>query len=282
MSCGEYELFNSIDARQPLSESELGMLIPGMSITMAFVIGLYEQQPVKKCPRPGCQTREYSTLATGGRRWYLSLYSYFSNTKIDLDSATCSVWFDISRTRLPRPFRLPATEDVFKQIRAERKWFKNVRLFPSELPTLPLRADEFGQFAKDANPERVLTVRTTNDGVLASRATHPSPYRTLEFLPSFPRINVSQEIAIEAIKAIADICGLTVDELREICGSDPDFIDSLGLDSLLSIEVIATITNLGIEVPRSATGSYLVQEIFESFLESFILEYIGIVDQVGS
>ena len=202
--------------------------------------------------------------------------------ELTLISATCSVWFDISRTELPRPFRLPATEDIFKQIRAERKWFKNVRLFPSELPTLPLRADGFGQFAKDANPERVLAVRTTNAGVLANRATHPSPYRTLESLPSFPRIDVPQKIAVEAIKAIAEICGVTVDELREICGSDPDFIDSLGLDSLLSIEVIATITDLGVEVPRSATGSYLVQEIFESFLESFILEYIGVVDQVGS
>lgn len=151
-----------------------------------------------------------------------------------------------------------------------------MRLFPSELPSLPLRADELGRVAK------VLTVQTTDDGVLANRATHPSPYRKLESLPSFPRINVSQETAIRAIKAIAEICGVTVNELQEICSSDPDFIDSLGLDSLLSLEVIATITELGVEVPRSATGSYLVQEIFESFLESFILEYIRVVDQVES
>ncbi len=45
---------------------------------------------------------------------------------------------------------------------------------------------------------------------------------------------------------------------------------------------VAAMTKLGVEVPRSATGSYLVQEVFESFLESFILEYIGVVDQVGS
>ena len=205
-----------------------------------------------------------------------------SHTNTDFDSATCGVWFDISRTKLPRPFRLPATEDIFKQIRAERKWFKNVRLFPSELPSLPLRADEFGRFAKVANPASVLSPRTTNDRILANRATHPSPYRSLESLPSFPRINVSQDIAIEAIKAIAEICGVTVDELREICAGDPDFIDSLGLDSLLSIEITGTITDLGIEVPRSVKGSYLVQEIFESFLESFILEYIGVVDQVRS
>lgn len=84
VSCGEYELFNSIDARQPLSDPELEMLIPGTSITMAFVIGLYEQQPVKKCPRPSCQTREFSTPATGGQRWYPVFYSEFTKAKLTL------------------------------------------------------------------------------------------------------------------------------------------------------------------------------------------------------
>ena len=51
VSCGEYELFDSTDARKPLSDPELGMLIPDMSIIMAFVIGPYEQQPLKMCPR---------------------------------------------------------------------------------------------------------------------------------------------------------------------------------------------------------------------------------------
>ena len=204
------------------------------------------------------------------------------NTETDLDSGTCSVWFDISRTKLPRPFRFPATEDVFKQIRAERKWYKNVRLFPSELPSLPLHGNNSGHFTKCVNPDSTLAVQTNNDSVLMGRVTHPSPYRRLESLPSFPRTDVSQEIAVRAIGAIAEICGVTVDELRRICDNDPDFIDSLGLDSLLSIEVIDTITKLGVEVPRSATGSFLVQEVFESFLESFILECVGVVDQVGS
>lgn len=266
VSCGEYELFNSIDARQPLSDPELEMLIPGMSITMAFVIGLYEQQPVKKCPRPSCQTREFSTPATGGQR-----------------CDTCSVWFGISRTKLPRPFRLPATEDVFRQIRAERKWFKNVRLFPSEPPSLPLRADESGQLEKCARPEGVFQVQTTKDGILEDRATHSSQYRAFRSLPySSSRINVSYEIAIRAIEAIAEICELTVDELREICGSDADFTGSLRLDSLLRLEVIDTITRLGVEVPGSAAGSYLAQEVFGSFLKSLVLKCIDVVDQVGS
>ena len=39
--CGGYELFNTIDSRQRLSTSDLEALVPVMSITMAFVIGLY-------------------------------------------------------------------------------------------------------------------------------------------------------------------------------------------------------------------------------------------------
>lgn len=93
---------------------------------------------------------------------------------------------------------------------------------------------------------------------------------------------MSYEIAIRAIEAIAEICELTVDELREICGSDADFTDSLRLDSLLRLEVIDTITRLGVEVPGSAAGSYLAQEVFGSFLKSLVLKCIDVVDQAGS
>ena len=249
------------------------MLIPGMSITMAFVIGIYEQQPLKQCPRPGCQTRQFSSLATGGRRWYSILLCHICNIGSDPDSATCGVWFDISRTKLPRPFRFSATEDVFKQIRAERKWFKNVRLFPSELPSLPLKVDEFGHVAKFAGPKSDLPGPNAKKENMAHLVTHPSPYRAFESLPSFPTIELAPELATKAMQAIADVCGVSVDELRVICNTNgPDFIDSLGLDSLSSIELIFTLTDIGVEIPRSANGGYLVQEIFGGFLKSFILQ----------
>ena len=198
------------------------------------------------------------------------LLTQMYNTVSDRDSATCGVWFDISRTKLPRPFRFSAAEDVFKQIRAERKWFKNVRLFPSELPSLPLKVDEFGYVEKFAGPKSDLPVPKEN---MAYLVTHPSPYRAFESLPSFPRIEIPQELATKAMEAIADVCGMTGDELRGICSTNgPDFIDSLGLDSLSSIELIFTLTDIGVEIPRSATGGYLVQEVFEGFLESFILQ----------
>ena len=240
---------------------------------MAFVIGIYEQQPLKQCPRPGCQTRQFNALATGGRRWYSILLCHICNIGSDPDSATCGVWFDISRTKLPRPFRFSATEDDFKQIRAERKWFKNVRLFPSELPSLPLKVDEFGYVEKFAGPKSDLPASNAKKENMAYLVTHPSPYRAFESLPSFPRIEISQEVATKAMQAIADVCGVTVDELREICSTDgPDFIDSLGLDSLSSLQLISKLRRIGVEIPRSVTRRYLVQEVFEGFLESFILQ----------
>ena len=208
--------------------------------------------------------------AEDGTQFY---YPEITTLNLTLISATCGVWFDISRTKLPRPFRFSAAEDVFKQIRAERKWFKNVRLYPSEMPSLPLQVDESGHVEKFAGPKSDLSVPIAKKGKMAHLMTHPSPYRALESLPSFPRIEIPQELATKAITAIADVCGVTVDELREICGtSGPDFIDSLGLDSLLSMELIFTLTDIGVDIPKSATGGYLVQEIFEGFLASFILQ----------
>ena len=152
-----------------------------------------------------------------------------------------------------------------------------MRLFPSGLPSLPLKVDEFGHLEKVG---KVIPAQTAKKGMPGHFVAHPSPprpHKAYETQPSLPRIDVSQEVATEAIRAIADICSVTVDELREICGNGPDFIDSLGLDSLLSLEVIDTMTKLGVNIPRTATGSYF-QEDFQCFLGSFILEYIDAAD----
>ena len=168
---------------------------------------------------------------------------------------------------------------MFQQIRTERKWFKNVRLFPSGIPTLPFRADESVHFKQSTSRESILPVQTA---VMNDRpqhlVTHSGPYRAIAPLPSFPRVEVSKEFAVRAIKVIAEIFEVTVQEVREICSRKPDFIDSLGLDSLLSIAIIGRLTKLGVEVPRSATGSYLVPEVFELFLESFILDYVNVFE----
>ena len=112
--------------------------------------------------------------------------------------------------------------------------------------------------------------------------THPSPYRVSESLPSFPRTNVSPEVATKAIEAVAEVCGVTIDGLRDIRDAGSDFNDSIRLDSLLNLQVIHTLIKLGIRIPGSATGAYLGQKSFEGFLESFILECFDTVDRAGS
>ena len=69
------------------------------------------------------------------------------------------------------------------------------------------------------------------------------------------------------------------DEFREVCCSDPDFIDSLDFDSLRRMEVVAAVFRFGVEVPRSATGSYFARDIFQGLIKSFIVKYPAAVDQ---
>lgn len=155
-----------------------------------------------------------------------------------------------------------------------------MRLYSSEPPSFPPRANESGNFVKGAGPRSGSPVPNAKNKTMEQHVPHASPRTASESLPSFPQTDVSQEIATKAINAIAEICGVTVDELRSICDSGPEFIDLLGLDSLLSLEVEFAMEKLGVSLPRSATGSYLAQKDFEIFLESFVVEYIDAVDRV--
>lgn len=65
----EYEYYNALDMRGPLHFSEGEELIPGMNITMAFIIGLYQKNSIEYCPRPGCQARDFTIHAKGGKKW---------------------------------------------------------------------------------------------------------------------------------------------------------------------------------------------------------------------
>lgn len=133
--------------------------------------------------------------------------------------------------KLPRPFRFPVRDDFFQQIRIESKWFKNIRLF---------RVDESIHFEKKSKNEK-----SVSPGQIAAMnersqqlVTHPDRGRAIVSLPFIPRVEISQELAVRAIKAIAEICGATVHELQEICFRKPDFIDYLSLNSLLSVAII--------------------------------------------
>ena len=113
---GEYEIFNTSDTTQLLSKLDFQSLIPGMRITMAFVICRNQHRTLEECPRPGCKARKFVRKSAGGRI-----------------CSDCGVWFDFSRDILPRLFRLDLTDGSFHRQRTEMKWFKNVKICHSNL-----------------------------------------------------------------------------------------------------------------------------------------------------
>ena len=70
---GEYELFNTFDSSQIVSRIDSEALTPGLSVTMAIIIGMYDSMNTKRCPRPGCKSTDFISKESGGKMWYASL-----------------------------------------------------------------------------------------------------------------------------------------------------------------------------------------------------------------
>ena len=85
---------------------------------------------------------------------------------------------------------------------------------------------------------------------------------------------MSQTTAAKATSAIAEICGVTPDELRSICASGPCLSDSLGFDSLMVLEMESAIEELGVEIARPAGRSDL-GKFLESFIWSTLMRWTG-------
>lgn len=66
----EYELFHTNNSSELISRSNFESLTPGMSITMAIIIGQYGEGSLERCPRPGCPAKESTSLQAGGKLWY--------------------------------------------------------------------------------------------------------------------------------------------------------------------------------------------------------------------
>ena len=152
-----------------------------------------------------------------------------------------------------------------------------MRIFPSELPSLPIRTNESGHVIKYSRPESVQLAKNE-----LSEYTVPCSDLSgiCETLPSYPDINVSQEIATKVVRAFEKIVMTPVLELRESWGRRITIADDFGFDSLLAIELIYTIKELGVEVPGSDGGSNLEPSIVQRFLGTCILKYFEGVDGV--
>ncbi|KAK4994992.1 hypothetical protein LTR66_005096 [Elasticomyces elasticus] len=157
---GEYELFSTDDSSQAITWSDVMLLKPGASITMAVIIGRYEKFSPNTCPKPGCRSQTFNSHTAGGRIWYSTQYLIKITSAEALCSNKCLTWFGPSKKSLPRPFRLlcmnelqqdsspikavgrkrkhaevssRGAKEIFQQIRSERKWFKNMRVHLTDM-----------------------------------------------------------------------------------------------------------------------------------------------------
>lgn len=92
---GEYELFNTLDCSQIISRAENEVLTPGLSITMAIIIGRYHSAKSDRCPRPGCKSEEFASKESGGTICCI-----------------CKACFDHAQKSLPLPLRPPEQDFV--------------------------------------------------------------------------------------------------------------------------------------------------------------------------
>jgi len=69
VGAGEYELFYTLDTKQVVSRAENEFLTPGMSITMAIIVGQYDVGRLDRCPRPGCQSDKIVRKESGELTW---------------------------------------------------------------------------------------------------------------------------------------------------------------------------------------------------------------------
>ncbi|KAJ3543170.1 hypothetical protein NM208_g3725 [Fusarium decemcellulare] len=164
----EYLLFNSLDSSQILLEPHTKALTPGMSITMAVIIGRYGSTPLDNCPRIGCVSRQIEASKAGGKFWFVlqAQSSYAPLLSNSLPSTLCRCWFNSTSKRIalpPRPERtLPkrsTTEYIprrrlcqmrhaitkfnstspssFNDQREEGRSFKNILIHFMDLPGTP-------------------------------------------------------------------------------------------------------------------------------------------------
>ena len=250
----EYEIFNASDTSQTLCEPNFCGLIPGMKLTMAFIIGRYDVGPLKQCPRPGCRSQNFNKENAGGQK-----------------CSTCQVWFDISKTLLPRPFRLGSTENIFQRLRAERKWYKNVKIVASGIPKLPPTFDHQGMWVKMGGSQ-------TPTGTMITEVEDQTRQKNLResmssFDPSDFGLRKREAAAAQAIRGTCEEIALSIEELKDLCFNDFE-LGLLGVDSLLMFSVIHRLQGLGINPPKPDYGTgYTESLLFEAFIKDFVNEY---------
>ncbi|KAH6723505.1 hypothetical protein BKA61DRAFT_727393 [Leptodontidium sp. MPI-SDFR-AT-0119] len=241
---GEYEIFYTEDSSKLVTKDTWQLLRPGTYITMAMVIGKYVEIPENLCPKLGCASRDFVKVQAGGST-----------------CSRCHTWFGKAQKSLQRPFRLLQAEAlseypiskigdskdiqnetsgesscIFKIIREERKWFKNVRVFLTDLSV----ADRILEHQKIFKVLTGISSVTSTITTLGDQTAHGS--LTLATTKWYPQTNtgpshvVGDEIWSHLMAILLEEMGLQ--ELPEDFGEDERFYE-IGMDSLMALFISA-------------------------------------------
>lgn len=156
----------------------------------------------------------------------------YNRVTSEFRSDHCELWFDVARTSMPRPFRRSYGEEDFRNLRSERKWFKNIQVRPFDLAQLVFTD------AKIASPERV----RVSCG-LAPKL--PNPEASLAFCSGYV---IDEGDARRVLLRTAECFGLTIKEMRDACENGGG-LEDLGLDSLMVLELYSSLCSSGISPP---------------------------------
>ena len=200
----------------------------------------------------------------------------------------CHVWHSITKEAPTQPFRLiegnyPAKvaamtsqatnslEDAFKQIRIERMSFKNMQIHLTELSTLQSifesntkkinRSNRISVADQDEWYQSTITFECPSQLIL-------SPANSSSYISMLPHkmINNYQQVPLSVSKhvlsLIGDEVGLKVSELD----STTRFED-IGLDSLLSLSIVAQLREAGLDLPSSIFWEFPTVQELEAFLD---------------
>ncbi|CAM6004114.1 unnamed protein product [Sphagnum balticum] len=109
----EYELYDSSDGVKPVSMETCQGLIPGTTITMAMIIGQYKGS--EKCPRIGCGSHKVgaSGLLAGNKEYHRVEFTMWSLSYL--------------------------LNDNYRHHRNERRSYKNISVYLTDLPPTPAR-----------------------------------------------------------------------------------------------------------------------------------------------
>lgn len=150
-------------------------------------------------------------------------------------------------------------------MRNDRKTFKNVRLFPTDLPNVFPLVDVDGFWTIDGATSKLTPRRGQYMSLDPERARQTG--LTLRVL-GLAKAPIPKDLAVRAVETIAEALDV---EVRDLCSvTEPG---SFGLDSLSELTLSEDLRTLGVKILDFEDGWFIEGLMFKNFLFAFVREH---------